>query len=261
MDTGHTDEAIAVAEQSAVDRERALGADHPQTLAAKLQLSVAYGSADRHSDAARVLAFMLGASERVHGPEHSETVLVLMALANSLCALGRYEDALALEERVLTTHERQLGPDHPDTIDARSSLAITHTLLGRHEEALRLREQVLSDRTRTLGPNHPDTLEAADLAAASRSALGPRTAHTRWNPLSKVAPTGWSPLSGLYSVSASGGPLSRRCPVIVTTTRRPSAASGTGRGHRGGPRRRLFSSVGAGVGTPGNRRSGASQRP
>ncbi|MFE0648324.1 tetratricopeptide repeat protein [Streptomyces sp. NPDC059534] len=162
---GRSDEGILPEEQVLADRERTLGPEHPDTVAARAALAYSYGLAGRFDETIALLERVSVDRERVLGPEHADTLSARADLALSLRQVGRLEEAIALLERVIVDRERVLGGDHDDTRSARTNLAFFLKRAGRLEEALALQERVLVDSERVLGPEHPDTLTArADFA-------------------------------------------------------------------------------------------------
>jgi hypothetical protein len=86
-------EAIALQEQVLADRERILGAEHPDTLAARGNLAFSYWAAGRVGEAIALQERVLADSERVLGAEHPDTIGSRNNLANAYEAAGRTADA------------------------------------------------------------------------------------------------------------------------------------------------------------------------
>jgi hypothetical protein len=111
-------------------RERILGDDHPDTLAARHDLADTYrvmgpqwrGEAIAHFER------LLADRERALGPDHPDTLTTWNFLAATYESAGRLGEAVALYERVLAGFERVLGPDASRTLLARDNLA--HTCAG-----------------------------------------------------------------------------------------------------------------------------------
>ena len=119
-------QAIAVAEPLLADQERVLGPDHPDTLASRNDLALAYRAAGRVAEAIPLFERTLAESERVLGPDHPSTLTSRNNLAYAYHAAGRAAEAIALHERTLADYERVLGPDHPDTLGSRNNLALAY---------------------------------------------------------------------------------------------------------------------------------------
>ena len=67
-------QAIAIAERLLADQEQVLGADHPDTLASRGHLAIAYRYAGRTDEAITMDEQTLAAQERVLGPDHPSTL-------------------------------------------------------------------------------------------------------------------------------------------------------------------------------------------
>jgi tetratricopeptide (TPR) repeat protein len=165
-------QAIAVAEPLLADRERVLGPDHPDTLASRNDLALAYRAAGRVAEAIPLHERTLADYERVLGPDHPDTLTSRNDLALAYVAAGRAAEAIPLHERTLADYERVLGRDHPSTLTSRNNLALAYVAAGRAAEAIPLHQRTLADMERVLGPDHPDTLNSRDNLAAARAALG-----------------------------------------------------------------------------------------
>ena len=123
--------AVALHQQVLADRERVLGPDDPDTLAARNNLAVAYQTAGRIDEAIALHEQALADRERVLGPDHPATLNSRSNLAVAYQAAGRIDAAIALHQQVLADRERVLGPDHPDTDSSRNNLANACRAVGR----------------------------------------------------------------------------------------------------------------------------------
>ena len=168
-------QAILIGERLVADQERVLGPDHPDTLASRNNLAIAYRAAGRTAEAITLHEQTLADRERVLGPDHPDTLRSRNNLAIAYRAAGRTAEAITLHEQTLADRERVLGPDHPDTLTSRNNLANAYRAAGRTAEAITLHEQTLADRERVLGPDHPDTLASRNNLANAYRAAG-RTA-------------------------------------------------------------------------------------
>ena len=165
------EDSIELYEQVLAERERVLGADHPDTLTVRNNLAGAYKSAGRLAEAVELFERVLADRVRVLGPDHPDTLAARNNLAGAYYSVGRFGEAIELFERVLAERERVLGSDHPDTLTTRNNLAFAYHSAGRFDEAIELYERVLADQERVLGPDHPDTLTVRNnLAFAYHSA-------------------------------------------------------------------------------------------
>ncbi|UZK57666.1 tetratricopeptide repeat protein [Streptomyces drozdowiczii] len=156
----------------AEDRARALGPEHPETLAARQQMAYALGRLGRHTEAHALHAAVLAAREHALGPDHPDTLRCRHNLAFSLSRLGRLEDAYRMAHDVAAARARVLGADHPDTLVTLYEVGYTLGRLGRWTEALHTYRRVAEARTRLLGSDHPDTLATRYEIGISLGRLG-----------------------------------------------------------------------------------------
>ena len=158
-------------------RERVLGPEHPNTLAARHQLARWTGEAGDAAAARDLLAGLLPVLERVLGPEHPNTLIVRDSLARWTGQAGDPAAARDLLAGLLPVLERVLGPEHPNTLIVRANLARWTGHAGDPAAARDLLAGLLPVLERVLGPEHPETLfargnlarwtgEAGDAAAA-----------------------------------------------------------------------------------------------
>ena len=162
-------QSILLGEPLLADRERVLGADHPDTLTTRNNLALAYWAAGRAAEAITLLEQTLADEERVLGADHPGTLTTRNNLANAYQAAGRTAEAITLHEQTLADMERVLGADHPVTLARRSNLALAYRDTGRTAEVITLYEQTLADMERVLGADHPGTLTTrSNLALAYR---------------------------------------------------------------------------------------------
>ena len=151
-------QAIEYGPDLVADCERVLGETHPNTLASRNNLALAYRSAGRLDEAIPLLERTLADYERVLGETHPNTLTSRNNLALAYQDAGRLDEAIPLYERTLTDREPVLGETHPDTLTSRNNLASAYQAAGRLDEAIPLYERTLTDRERVLGETHPDTL-------------------------------------------------------------------------------------------------------
>ncbi|HYB86936.1 MAG TPA: tetratricopeptide repeat protein [Streptosporangiaceae bacterium] len=159
---GSAEQAIGVGEPVTAHLALMLGADHPDALASRSNLAVAYSEAGRAAEATAVFERALAGREQVLGPDHPDTLASRSNLAVAYHKVGWAAEAVPVFERALAGREQVLGPDHPDTLASRSNLAVAYSEAGWAAEATALFERALAGRERVLGPDHPDTLASRD---------------------------------------------------------------------------------------------------
>ncbi|MFF3213188.1 tetratricopeptide repeat protein [Streptomyces sp. NPDC002886] len=157
---GRTEEALAGYAAVAEGRARVLGADHPDTLAARQEAAYETGLLGRHREAYEGYRAVLAARERTVGRIHPDTLRCRHNLACALGALGRFSEAHNAAAEVAADRAAVLGAEHADTLLTRYEVAYALGRLDRWEEALEGFRHIAAVRERVLGRDHPDTLAA-----------------------------------------------------------------------------------------------------
>ncbi|WP_435220632.1 tetratricopeptide repeat protein [Streptomyces sp. Tue6028] len=166
------EEAHQIHHAVAVERERLLGADHPDTLASRFEVAFTLSRTGRAADALREYTHVVQARERVLGFDAPETLSARQETAYVLGQLGRHDEAHQAYASVLAARERTMGPDHPDTLRCRHNLAFNLSRLGRLEDSYQMACEVAAARTRVLGQDHPHTLVTRYEVAYALGQLG-----------------------------------------------------------------------------------------
>jgi tetratricopeptide (TPR) repeat protein len=115
---GQAGEAIRLGRDVVSRRKRVLGAAHPDTLAARLALGLAYADARAEPQAITFLAAALREAEEALGV-HRLTVEIRAALACCHAVVGSYDAAAAEYDRAVTDATALLGADDPVTAAVR----------------------------------------------------------------------------------------------------------------------------------------------
>ena len=117
QETGRLAEAVALFERTLADRERILGANHPDTLTSRNNLAHAYQETGRLAEAVALLERTLADRERILGADHPDTLGSRNNLAHAYQETGRLAEAVALFERTLADSERILRRRPPTNAD------------------------------------------------------------------------------------------------------------------------------------------------
>jgi len=137
---------------------RALGAEHPRTLALRDLLAEAYQQAERLDEARDLVLVSLAEREQVQGADHPDTLTARTLLASIYRESDNYDAAIEVYGRVLAEREWVLGPEHADTLGVRSQLASTYLQAGQADPATALYQRNVADWEQALGPEHRDVL-------------------------------------------------------------------------------------------------------
>ena len=141
-------------------RERVLGPEHPDTLAARVNLAWWTGQAGDAAAARDQYAALLPVIERVLGPEHPQTLGARAGFAHWTGQAGDAAAARDLLTALVPVIERASGPEDPQTLGVRVALAWSTGAAG---DAAAARDQyaaLLPVRERVSGAEHPQTLTA-----------------------------------------------------------------------------------------------------
>jgi tetratricopeptide (TPR) repeat protein len=145
----------------AVDlRERAVGKEHPDTLAANNNLGNLYREEGKYAEAEPVLASVLAIRQRVLGTDHPDTLVTMANLGIVLNEQGKYAEAEPLLIRVLETERRIRGEDDQETIISMLNLGKLYTDVGKLAEAEAILTKAVTLGRRTLGEEHPRWIQA-----------------------------------------------------------------------------------------------------
>jgi eukaryotic-like serine/threonine-protein kinase len=155
---GELEQAEAVLVKAMGTRERLLGAEHLDTIAAAHDLAVVYRSRGNLAKAEALHRRALAVRNAHLGSDHPDTLTTRHNLAEVYHSQRRYDAAEALLKEVVAARTAALGAYDPDTTMSQQRLAYLYRSQGRYALAEALFKEVLAARTATLGPNHVDTI-------------------------------------------------------------------------------------------------------
>jgi hypothetical protein len=139
-------------------RERILGPEDPDTLAARHELARWTGEAGDPAAARDLFAALLPVGEAVLGPEHPDTLNTRHQLARWTGHAGNPAAARDLLAALLPVRERLLGPKHPGTLVGRHQLARWTGQAGDPAAARDQLAALLPVRESVFSPKDPQTL-------------------------------------------------------------------------------------------------------
>ncbi|KAJ7649114.1 kinase-like domain-containing protein [Mycena polygramma] len=150
-----------------VSNNTALGAHHPDTLSAMLDLASTYLCLGLHQYAENLQQQVVAECNKTLGPTQERTLTAKYHLATTHRKLGRLKEALDLISEVVQHWRDVLGDADLKTLRAQYSLALTYYRLGKYGEAEEIQLNVVKQRKKSLGKKHHDTLIAMECLAAS----------------------------------------------------------------------------------------------
>ncbi|MFO1110790.1 MAG: tetratricopeptide repeat protein [Bradyrhizobium sp.] len=152
---GKYSEALALAQKTLADAEKAHGAAHRDVAAALNNLGQVYASLGQDAEAEPLYKRALTIFEKVGGLDSADVAPTLTNLAALYQRQDRLADAEPLFRRALAIRERTLGGSHPDTGQALNNLATLYEKLGRHTDSEPLFKRALAIYEKAAGPEHP----------------------------------------------------------------------------------------------------------
>jgi tetratricopeptide (TPR) repeat protein len=159
LEAGLYTEAEPLLTRALAINEKALGADHPDTVRSLSNLASLYYSQGKFAEAEPLYKRALAIREKAFGVDHLLTATSLNNLATAYNLQGKYAESEPLYKRSLTIHEKALGADHLDTARSLNSLAYLYFSQRKYAEAEPLLKRALAIREKALGPDHPNAAE------------------------------------------------------------------------------------------------------
>jgi hypothetical protein len=136
-----------------------LGADHPEVISLRHNISRAVAAQGRVDEAETVAREVLDAKRRVLGDDHPETTTSLFNLFLIAARRARWEEAETIAQTLLGIQGRILGHAHPVLLLSSHTIAWVAAHRGRWAEAEgRFREVLAARRQMFGGDNHASTL-------------------------------------------------------------------------------------------------------
>ena len=151
-------EAERMYRQTLEPREKALGKEHPATLANMCNLALVLDNQGKYEEAEQMHRQTLELREKVLGREHPNTLDSMCNLALVLNNQGKYEEAEQMHRQEWKLTEKVLGREHPLILARMNNLANVLNNQGKYEEAEQMHRQTLELMEKVLGREHPKTL-------------------------------------------------------------------------------------------------------
>ncbi|MFB4273946.1 FxSxx-COOH system tetratricopeptide repeat protein [Nonomuraea sp. MTCD27] len=169
---GDFEEACDLAEDAYAYGLRELSPEHPLTLKASKELSIAKRAAGDLSTSLELIQDTYSRTEKVLGPNNPDTMASAMALSNTLREAGRLDEAFVLAKETMTRYRTVYGNQHPYTYGCQSNLALLYRLRGNAARALEEDTDAYKGLLDRLGPKHIYTFTAAVNRGGDLAALG-----------------------------------------------------------------------------------------
>lgn len=127
---GRNEEALVAAEETRRLRGQALGADHPDALAAGFPVATALVGVGRIDEAVALLADLDARFGARFGSGHPQAVLAAHELGVALARQHRYAEAIAPLQRAVSGRQARHGIDHGGTMNSMAALALVQARSG-----------------------------------------------------------------------------------------------------------------------------------
>ena len=144
-------------------RDKALGADHKDTITSLSCLASLHKDLGRLDDAELLFEKAVESYERVLGSSHVSTLIAQSQLGECLRLSGKFERSQEIQRSCLEMREKTLGLTHHHTLHSVHRLALVLIESGKIYLAEPYCLRAVEERTKVLGKNHKDTLESVKM--------------------------------------------------------------------------------------------------
>lgn len=158
---------------------REMGADHPLTLRAAIELSVGRRRAADYDGALDLAEAAYARLNRLYGPDNPDTMAAAICLANILRTRGDFTAALSLAADSMPRYQDRFGSEHPYCHACAGNLALLKRVTGEPANARKLDEEALAGLEAKLTRDHHFSLTVATNLASDLAALGELEAAVR----------------------------------------------------------------------------------
>ena len=153
--------ALPLYEQALQLREKALGPEHPLTLASMAFLARLYSRLGFFDKALPLAQRSLKLREKVLGPDNPKTAQSLMILGFLYAQMGNHDKAVPLTQRALKISEKAGGQENLlVTAAALNNLAMLYSQMGAYDQALPLAQRAAQIREQVWGDQNLRTSES-----------------------------------------------------------------------------------------------------
>jgi hypothetical protein len=152
------EDGMVIAKDTFERERRSFGDDHPDTLAAAMNLANALRVLGEVNEGFDLASDAMNRYSNVFGPDHPYVHGSRVNVALFRRELGDFEKARELDELSLRELATHIGEDHHFTLTCALNLASDLAMLGRTREARELGERTWPQMRRSLGEDHPATI-------------------------------------------------------------------------------------------------------
>ena len=139
----HYDEADSLHQVVIPLLDEKWGADHPNTLAARVSRGMTLTYAERYEEAEKITLAALADSRRILGDEHQQTQTAMNNLAIAYSRMGKSDLAEPLYREMLEIGERTMGALHPEQLAGVVNFGSFLLQNDRHAESIAVSTQAI----------------------------------------------------------------------------------------------------------------------
>ena len=165
-------EALAMYRRAMVIREKALGAQHPDTLSVVNSLGNVLENLGELEEALECYMKARRGLSGILGLKHQEVLQVANNIGSVLAAQGKCEEAERFCLDALAGYTETLGSTHVTTLKSISNLGNLRAQMGKLEEARVLYSEALEGYEKVLSPQNPRTLDVVNSLASVLNDMG-----------------------------------------------------------------------------------------
>ncbi len=140
----------------------ALGAGHPDTLAALTSLAEVYRKQGRLAEAEHAYDLAFEGYRKVLGESHPDTIIAANNLGEILEKEGIYDRAEPVMREALAGARKTFGDAHPTTLAAMNNLGLLYESQGVFDKAEPLYQSVVALLGKSAGPHNPETIASTN---------------------------------------------------------------------------------------------------
>jgi CHAT domain-containing protein/Tfp pilus assembly protein PilF len=172
FEQGRYQEAIALAEKTLAEREKAYGPDDPRVAFNLNNLAKLYESMGRYQEALPMYERARDIYEKKYGPDHQYVAVTLNNLAALHNLMGDYENVESLYLRAIDIFDKTKGEDSVLAAQSINNLAEFYDEIGEFQKSEPLKVKALEILKKRLGPDDPKVAIALNNLANLYQDLG-----------------------------------------------------------------------------------------
>jgi serine/threonine protein kinase len=175
---GFYSDAIAVLAVAVATYDDRLGAEHEQTVDARMELAIALKSATREAESLALVEGIVRIRNAAHGPTHSLTLDSRRLEGELRLMLGQTRQARTIIQEVYDARHAEDVQDERELIRVTNDLGNYYKAIGEPRQAVPYGQEVVDRSRRFFGDEHPETYVALDNLSSLYAEFGDADAAT-----------------------------------------------------------------------------------